>query len=61
MIRNAEFTLIEDVIEAAIEAASAFVSSLPSGQKGWSQKEHKIAETAAREAIAILKRYEAGK
>ena len=53
MARN-ETTLIEDAVDAAIEAASDYVSSLPPGQKGWDRKEYAIADTAARKAIAII-------
>jgi hypothetical protein len=53
--------LIEDAVEEAIEAAGAYVSSLPKGQNAWGMKEYKIAETAAREAIAALRQMEAGK
>lgn len=49
-----DVTIIEDAVEAGIEAASEYVSSLPSGQKTWDTKEYKIAETAARAAIAAL-------
>jgi hypothetical protein len=56
-----EYIMIEDAVEEAIEAAGAYVSSLPSGQKAWGMKEYKIAETAAREAIAALRQMEAGK
>ena len=54
-------TMIEDAVEEAIEAAGAYVSALPPGQKSWGMKEYKIAETAAREAIASLRQMEAGK
>jgi hypothetical protein len=53
-------TKIEDAVEAGIEAAAEYVSSLPSGQKYWAMKEYKIAETAAREAIAALRQAAAG-
>jgi len=56
-----ETTMIEDAMEAGIEAAAEYVSSLPLGQRGWDMKEYRIAETAAREAIAALRQAEAGK
>jgi len=49
-----ETTLIEDAVEAGVEAASEYVSSLPMGQRTWGDKEYGIAETAARAAIAAL-------
>ena len=47
-------TQIEDAVDAAIETASEYVSSLPSGQKAWGMKEYGIADKAARKAIAII-------
>ncbi len=47
-------TRIEDVIDAAIDAASDYVSSLPVGQKEWTMREYGIADKAARKAISIL-------
>ncbi len=49
-----ETTVIENAVEQAIEAAGEYVSALPLGQRAWGMKEYKIAETAAREAIAAL-------
>lgn len=49
---DADISSIEDAIEAGIDAASEYVSALPSsGQKAWDVKEFKIAEIAARKAI----------
>ncbi len=53
--------MIEMAVMEGIEAASRCVSSLPLGQRAWGSKENKIAETAAREAIAALRQQEAGK
>lgn len=61
MIDQAQTILIEEAVEAGIEAAAEYVSSLPAGQKGWDTKEYRIADTAAREAIAALRQAEAGK
>lgn len=58
---HAELTIIEDAVDTGIEAAAEYVSSLPLGQKGWDTKEYRIAETAARVAIAALRQVEAGK
>jgi len=55
-----ETTVIEDAVEAGIEAASEYVSSLPAGQRAWGDKEFQIAETAARAAIAALNRTQSG-
>lgn len=41
-----------DTVEVGVEAASEYVSSLPNGQKSWGNKEYRIAETAARAALA---------
>ena len=50
-----EMTLIEDAVDAGIDAASEYVGSLlPIGQRAWGDKEYGIAETAARAAIAAL-------
>ncbi len=49
---------VEDAVDKAIDAAAEYVSSLPSGQKAWGMKEYKIAETAARAAIAVLRQLE---
>lgn len=54
-------TDIEDAVEAAIDAAGEYVSLLPLGQKAWGVKEYKIAEVAARKAIAAIRQIEAGK
>lgn len=40
-----------DAIEAGIEAASEAVSALPTDQRAWTEKEHMIAQTAARVAV----------
>ena len=61
MTDRSQTTQIEDAIEAGIEAASEYVSNLPSGQKAWGMKEFEIARTAAREAVAALRQIEAGK
>lgn len=53
--------MIEEAVEAGIEAAAKYVSALPAGQKAWGSKEFQIAERAAREAIAALRQFEAGK
>ncbi len=45
---------IETAVDQGIEAAAEYVSSLPKGQNRWDNKEYKIAEIAAREAIASL-------
>ncbi len=37
-------------VEAGLEAASEYVTSLPPGQRAWDTKEYRIAETAARES-----------
>ena len=54
-------SIIEEAVEAGIEAAGEYVSSLPMGQRAWASKEYRIAEVAAREAIAALRQVEAGK
>lgn len=57
--------IIEDAVEAGIKAAAIWVSegteSFLPGNRGWSSKEFQIAERAAREAIAALRQFEAGK
>jgi hypothetical protein len=53
---------IEEAVEAGVEAAAEWVSSsLPKGQQAWGPKEYQIAERSAREAIAALRQFEAGK
>lgn len=56
--------MIEDAVEAGIEAAATWVSegneSFLVGRRAWSSKEFQIAEKAAREAIAALRQFEAG-
>jgi len=44
----------EDAVEAGVEAAAEYVSSLPAGQRTWDDREYRIAEMAARAAIAAL-------
>jgi hypothetical protein len=57
-----QLKMIEDAVEAGIEAAAEYVSSQPRGaDKSWSSKEYRLAEVAAREAIAALRQFEAGK
>ena len=56
----AEIKMIEDAVEAGIEAAAEYVSA-EAADKSWDRKEYKIAEIAAREAIAALRQAEAGK
>jgi hypothetical protein len=57
--------MIEEAVEAGIEAAARWVSegneSFLVGRRGWSSKEYQIAERSAREAIAALRQFEAGK
>jgi hypothetical protein len=52
---------IEEAVEAGVKAAVEWVSSLPKGRQAWGSKEHQIAERSAREAIAALRQFEAGK
>jgi hypothetical protein len=49
-----EIAMINDAVELGIEAACEATI-------GWDQRDYKIAETAAREAIAALRQMEAGK
>lgn len=58
--QTTEIKMIEDAVEAGIEAASEYVSG-ESADKSWGRKEYRIAEIAAREAIAALRQFEAGK
>jgi hypothetical protein len=55
---EAEYRLTYDAVQAGIDAASDAVSELPAGQRAWGQKEYRIAEIAARHAIAALRRME---
>jgi hypothetical protein len=58
---KSQMTMIEDAVDAGIEAAAEAVSTMGIGQKAWGSKEFEIARTAAREAIAALRQMEAGK
>lgn len=58
---NDQMTMIENAVDAGIEAAAEAVSSMAMGQKAWGAKEFEIARIAAREAIATLRQMEAGK
>lgn len=48
--------IIEDAVEAGIEAAAEAVSNLPMGKRKWNKKEYMIAATAARAAVKLLAR-----
>ena len=60
-----DVSMIEDAVDAGIEEAARWVSegneSFLVGNRGWSSKEYQIAERAAREAIAAIRQFEAGK
>ncbi len=50
----AEIKMIEDAVDAGIEAAAEYVSGEPA-DKSWARKEYRIAEISARKAIAALR------
>ena len=53
--RVSMLSLIENAIEDGIDAAARYVSSLPDGEKTWDAREYRIAEKAARAAIAAFR------
>lgn len=59
MIEPPEIRLAS-AVEAAIDAASEYASSLPMGKKAWSTKEYRIAEIAAYKAIEVYRKLEDG-